>query len=276
VKTNSILQLLKRPQVAIMGIINVTPDSFSDGGRFVEVNTALQCGLALADEGADILDVGGESTRPGAAEVSLQEELDRVVPIIEALVKETATPISIDTYKPHVMRAAVRAGAAMINDVNALRADGALQAAAQTQVPICLMHMQSQPRTMQQSPQYKNVVSDVIQFLKQRIATCTELGISSDRLIADPGIGFGKTLQHNLALLSAVPEMRAKLGCELLIGVSRKSMIDTLLKRPIDQRLYASLGLAVQATLNGAKIVRVHDVRATFDAVRSVEAVKAS
>jgi dihydropteroate synthase len=272
VKTNSILQLLKRPQVAIMGIINVTPDSFSDGGRFVEVNTALQCGLALADEGADILDVGGESTRPGAAEVSLQEELDRVIPII----KETATPISIDTYKPHVMRAAVRAGAAMINDVNALRADGALHAAAQTQVPICLMHMQSQPRTMQQSPQYKNVVSDVIQFLKQRIATCTELGISSDRLIADPGIGFGKTLQHNLALLSAVPEMRAKLGCELLIGVSRKSMIDTLLKRPIDQRLYASLGLAVQATLNGAKIVRVHDVRATFDAVRSVEAVKAS
>jgi dihydropteroate synthase len=259
-----------------MGIINVTPDSFSDGGRFVQVNTALQYGLALADEGADILDVGGESTRPGAAEVSLQEELDRVIPIIEALVTETATPISIDSYKPQVIQAAVGAGAAMINDVNALRADGALQAAAQTQVPICLMHMQSQPKTMQQSPQYKNVVSDVIQFLKQRIAACTELGISSDRLIADPGIGFGKTLQHNLALLNAVPEMRAKLGCELLIGVSRKSMIDTLLKRPIDQRLYASLGLAVQATLNGAKIVRVHDVRATFDAVRSVEAVKAS
>ena len=259
-----------------MGIINVTPDSFSDGGRFVQVDTALRHGLALANEGADILDVGGESTRPGAAEVSLQEELDRVIPIIETLVKETATPISIDSYKPQVIRAAVAAGAAMINDVKALRADGALQAAALTQVPICLMHMQSQPKTMQQSPQYKNVVDDVIGFLKQRIVACTDSGIASDRLIADPGIGFGKTLQHNLALLNALPEMRAKLGCELLIGVSRKSMIDALLERPIDQRLYASLGLAVQAALNGAKIVRVHDVRATYDAVRSVEAVNAS
>jgi dihydropteroate synthase len=256
-----------------MGIINVTPDSFSDGGCFVHVDIALQHGLALAGDGADILDVGGESTRPGAAEVSVQEELDRVIPIIEILAKETSTPVSIDSYKPQVIRAAVAAGAAMINDVNALRAEGALQAAAQTQVPICLMHMQSQPKTMQQSPQYKNVVADVIEFLSQRIDACTEAGISIDRLIADPGIGFGKTMQHNLALLNAVPEMRAKLGCELLIGVSRKSMIDALLKRPIDQRLYASLGLAVQATLNGAKIVRVHDVRATYDAVRCVEAV---
>ncbi|MFT4629321.1 MAG: dihydropteroate synthase [Dinoroseobacter sp.] len=259
-----------------MGIINVTPDSFSDGGRFVQVDSALQHGLALSSEGADILDVGGESSRPGATEVSVQEELDRVIPIIEILAKETATPVSIDSYKPQVIRAAVAAGAAMINDVNALRAEGALQAAAQTQVPICLMHMQSQPKTMQQSPQYKNVVADVIEFLTQRIVACTEAGISIDSLIADPGIGFGKTLQHNLALLNAVPEMRAKLGCELLIGVSRKSMIDILLKRPIDQRLYASLGLAVQATLNGAKIVRVHDVRATYDAVRCVEAVSNS
>ena len=259
-----------------MGIINVTPYSFSDGGRFVEVDAALRHGLALVDEWADILDVGGESTRPGAAEVPLQEELDRVIPIIETLVKETSMPISIDTCKAQVIRAAVGVGAAMINDVNALRADGALQAAAETQVPICLMHMQSQPKTMQQSPQYKNVVADVIEFLKQRIVACTGSGISSDRLIADPGIGFGKTLQHNLALLNAFPEMRAKLECELLVGVSRKSMIDALLQRPVDQRLFASLGLAVQATLNGAKIVRVHDVRATYDAVRSVEAVNAS
>lgn len=259
-----------------MGIINVTPDSFSDGGRYVQVDTALQHGLALTNEGADILDVGGESTRPGAAEVSLQEELDRVIPIIETLVKETATPISIDSYKPQVIRAAVGAGAAMINDVHALRAVGALQAAAETQVPVCLMHMQSQPKTMQQSPRYENVVADVIEFLEQRIVACTDAGISGDRLIADPGIGFGKTLQHNLALLYAIPEMRTKLGCELLIGVSRKSMIDALLQRPVDQRLFASLGLAVQATLNGAKIVRVHDVRATYDAVRSVEAVNAS
>lgn len=270
---NKVSSLLQAPKVAIMGVINMTPDSFSDGGRFDNIDSALKHGLLLVEEGADILDIGGESTRPGAATVSLQQELDRVIPLVEALSAETSVPISIDTYKPQVMRAAISAGAAMINDVNALRGEGALDVIAQTQVPVCLMHMQSQPKTMQQSPQYENVVAEVIEFLAQRINACLELGIARDRLIADPGIGFGKTLDHNLALLNAVPEMRAKLDCELLVGVSRKSMIDGLLQRSVAKRLPASIGLAVQAALNGAKIVRVHDVRATYDAIRCVEAV---
>lgn len=271
---NQILTLLRRPQAVIMGVINTTPDSFSDGGQFIDREVAVRHAVRLIEEGADILDIGGESTRPGAQNVSEQEELDRVIPVVETLVYETSAPISIDTYKPAVMRAAVSAGAAMINDVNALREEGALSVIVETGVPVCLMHMLSKPKTMQQSPEYSDVVSSVTEFLRERIEECISVGIPSDNLIADPGIGFGKTLAHNLALLQAVSDIRAQLNCELLIGVSRKSMIDNLLNRPVGERLPASLGLAVQAVLNGAKIVRVHDVRASYDAIRSVEAVK--
>lgn len=259
-----------------MGIVNTTPDSFSDGGQFLEVEAAFRHALSLVEEGADILDIGGESTRPGAQEVSLQQELDRVIPVIEKLAGATDTAISIDTYKPEVMRAAVSAGANMINDVNGLRAEGAIDAAASLNVPVCLMHMQGQPKDMQDMPEYKNVTLQVSEFFKQRVLACANSGIAKSDLIVDPGIGFGKTLQHNLELLSSVSQMRESLGCEILIGVSRKSLIDKLLGRSIEQRLPASLGLAVQSVLNGAKIVRVHDVRATFDAIRAVEAVAQS
>ena len=256
-----------------MGIINTTPDSFSDGGQFVNYETAIKYGLLLAEQGADILDIGGESSRPGAAEVSIQEELDRVIPVIEGLQEKTETPISIDTTKPEVMTAAVKAGASLVNDINGLRASGAIEAVANANVPVCIMHMLGQPKTMQQSPQYHNVTDEVISFLDERIKECTANGISKNNIIIDPGIGFGKSLDHNLTLLSALPEIKSKLQCELLIGVSRKSMIDGLLGRPVEERLSASLGLVVQARLNGAKILRVHDVRATFDAIKSVEAV---
>lgn len=259
-----------------MGIVNTTPDSFSDGGEYLQTDAAVAHALRLADQGADILDIGGESTRPGAAEVSLQEELDRVIPVIERLRDATDTPISIDTYKPEVMSAALDAGAAMINDVNGLQAEGAIKVAAQAQVPVCIMHMQNNPRTMQQAPQYDNVVDEVINFLRQRIARCAEQGLGKDLIVTDPGIGFGKTLAHNLALLNQVPRLREALACEVLIGVSRKSMIDMLLDREVDHRLAASLGLAVQAALNGAKILRVHDVAATYDAIRAAEAVSSA
>ena len=270
---NSVRRLLQSQASAIMGIINTTPDSFSDGGQFLAAEFAVKHGLKLVQEGADILDVGGESTRPGADSVSLQAELDRVIPVVERLVAETSTPVSIDTYKPQVMQAAVDAGASMINDVNALRANGALDVARASNVPICLMHMLGSPKNMQKAPSYDDVVADVIAFLNQQIKQCQSHGIDKDDLIVDPGIGFGKTVAHNLALLKALPDLVEKTGCKILIGVSRKSMIDTLLDRKVQQRLPAGLGLAVQARLNGAKILRVHDVRATYDAVRAVEAV---
>lgn len=271
--TNLIRPLLQRQRAAIMGIINTTPDSFSDGGQFFSAESAFKHGLKLADEGADILDIGGESTRPGAEVVSLQDELDRVIPVIERLSAATSVPISIDTYKPEVMLAAVNAGAHMINDVNALRADGAIAAVAQTKVPVCLMHMLGSPKTMQKEPVYNNVVTQVIDFLNMQIDQCTQNGIARADLIVDPGIGFGKTVTHNLSLLNAISVLRETTGCDVLIGVSRKSMISRVLGRDVDDRLPASLGLAVQACLNGAKILRVHDVRATYDAVRAAEAV---
>ena len=259
-----------------MGIINTTPDSFSDGGQFLSADSAVQQGLKLIAEGADILDIGGESTRPGAEPVSLQEELDRVIPVIEQLAAQTATPISIDTYKPEVMSAAVAAGASMINDVNALRADGALDAAKKAQVPVCLMHMLGAPKNMQKQPSYDNVVAEVTVFLNQQIERCEAHGIAKQDLIVDPGIGFGKTVAHNLALLNALPELNENTGCTVLIGVSRKSMINSVLGREVEERLPASLGLAIHARLNGAKILRVHDVGATHDALRVVEAVLSS
>ncbi|MFQ3245817.1 MAG: dihydropteroate synthase [Arenicella sp.] len=270
---NSIRSLLRHNTSLIMGVINVTPDSFSDGGQFNDSSLAVEQALLLIEQGADILDIGGESTRPGAEEVTVEQELKRVIPVIEALSAQTTVPISIDTYKPQVMRAAVDVGASMINDVNGLRAPGAIEVAAAANVPVCIMHMQGQPQTMQAKPQYESVVDQVEAFFKQRVSTALDAGIKLNDIILDPGIGFGKTLKHNLELLKSVAQLRESTGCQMLIGVSRKSLIDMLLGRAVDQRLPASLGLAVQAILNGAKIVRVHDVRETYDAIRAVEAV---
>ena len=267
------MKLLERPQAAIMGIINTTPDSFSDGGQFHSSEAAIAHGLTLIEEGADILDIGGESTRPGAASVGLQEELDRVLPVIEGIRRESDVVISIDTSKAEVMLVAVKAGANFINDVKALQNSNALNAAAQSNSPVCLMHMQGDPSTMQAAPHYSNPVDDVVAFLLARIDACAEYGITRDKICVDPGIGFGKTLEHNLQLLNALPQMRTQLGCEVLIGVSRKAIIGGILERQVDERLYGSVGLAVQAALNGAKIIRVHDVRATSDAIRCAEAV---
>jgi len=257
-----------------MGILNVTPDSFSDGGRFNTVDAALGHAVRMVAEGADILDVGGESTRPGAAAVSLQQEMDRVLPVIERLRAELDVPISIDTSKPDLMRAAVDAGARMINDVAALRAPGAIAAAAAAGVPVCLMHMQGEPRTMQQAPQYRDVVADIIQYLGDRVAACEAGGIARERLLVDPGFGFGKTLEHNLALLRGLGELRS-LGLPVLVGISRKSMLGAVTGRPVEERLAASVAAAVMAVERGARIVRVHDVAATVDALRLWQAVMA-
>jgi len=261
---------LDRPRIA--GIINSTPDSFSGDG-VASTEAAIAHGLMLADEGADLLEVGGESTRPGAEPVSADEEIARVVPVIEALARRTALPISIDTSKPEVMRAAVAAGAGMINDVYALRLDGALDAAAALKVPVCLMHMQGEPRTMQDDPHYDDVVSDVRRFLAERIFACEMSGIDKKRIVVDPGFGFGKTLEHNLALLRALDEFAA-LGVPLLVGLSRKGMIGTLTGREKHaDRAVGSAAAALIAIQKGAAIVRVHDVAATRDALAVWEGV---
>jgi dihydropteroate synthase len=260
-------------QPLVMGIVNVTPDSFSDGGRFDRPDQAVAHSLQLVAEGADILDIGGESTRPGARAVSLEEELDRVVPVIQSLTGCTEVPVSIDTSKPEVMRAAVAAGAVMINDVNALRSDGALDAAAELGVAVGVMHMQGQPRTMQRDPQYKDVVVDVLDFLQQRVEACLAAGIARQRLIIDPGFGFGKTLEHNLALLARQQELLT-LDLPLLIGISRKSMLGAITGRENpDQRLAASLAAALLSAQRGAAILRVHDVGATVDVLKVLAAV---
>ncbi|MEZ5439410.1 MAG: dihydropteroate synthase [Lysobacteraceae bacterium] len=263
--------LLDRPR--IMGIVNVTPDSFSDGGRFDSVEAAVSHALTLVGEGADILDVGGESTRPGAGDVSVQEELDRVVPVIEALASRCEVPISVDTSKPEVMRASVAAGAGMINDVYALRRDGALEAAAELAVPVCLMHMQGEPRSMQADPQYDDVVGEVHRFLAERIFACEMAGIDKRRIVLDPGFGFGKTLDHNLLLLRQLSRF-SDLGLPLLAGLSRKSLIGKLIGResPAD-RVTGSVAAALIAAQNGATILRVHDVAATRDALAVLDAV---
>ena len=259
-------------RTAIMGILNITPDSFSDGGIFLSHDAAVAHALQMVEEGADLIDVGGESTRPGAQAVPLQEELDRVIPVIEALARTVPVPISIDTSKPEVMRAAVVAGAGLINDVRALREAGALSMAAELAVPVCLMHMQGEPRSMQHSPAYKDLVSEVYDFLNERIAACSKAGIARQRIIVDPGFGFGKTAAHNLELLRRLAELR-KLGAPILAGLSRKSMIGALFNLPVAQRLNASVALAVVAVQNGAIMLRVHDVRATREAIRMLEAV---
>ncbi len=263
---------LSSPQV--MGILNITPDSFSDGGVFFARDAAIQQAREMYRAGAAIIDVGGESTRPGARPVSIQEELDRVIPIIEVLHAELPVILSIDTGKPEVMREAVRAGAGMINDVYALRQEGALEAAKECGVPVCLMHMQGEPRTMQQRPRYENVVEEVGRFLQQRIEACLQAGIGNDKLLIDPGFGFGKTLQHNLQLLRHLSEL-AVLDCPIVVGISRKSMLGLLLDgRPVEGRLHASVAAAALAVWLGAAIVRVHDVGATVDAVKVAAAVK--
>jgi len=250
-----------------MGVLNVTPDSFSDGGDFFSVESAVERALAMQAEGAAIIDIGGESTRPGAEPVSVEEEIRRVVPVIEALHPQLSVPISIDTHKPQVMRAAVDAGAGFINDVNALRTPGALQAASGCGVPVCLMHMQGEPRTMQADPRYDDVVKEVSGFLQQRAADCEQAGIARERILLDPGFGFGKTLAHNLQLLAGL-EAVAALGFPLLVGLSRKSMIGKLLGLDVDERLGASIALAVLAVERGATLVRAHDIAPTWQALQ--------
>jgi len=256
----------------VMGVLNITPDSFSDGGLFLNLDSAVAHGQRLVEEGAGILDVGGESTRPGALDVTEEEELRRVLPVVERLAARVAVPISIDTSKPAVMRAAVAAGASMINDVRALRARGALEAAATGSAAICLMHMQGEPRTMQHEPRYDDVVKDVGDFLRQRVDDCVAAGIVRQRLAIDPGFGFGKRLEHDLALLGRLDEF-TRSGLPLLVGLSRKSMIGTITGRPGGERLPGSVAAAVIAVLKGASIVRAHDVAATVDAVRLAAAV---
>lgn len=263
---------LDRPR--IMGIVNVTPDSFSDGGEHATFDAALAHGLKLAEEGADALDVGGESTRPGAAPVSLAAELDRVVAVIEALAQRIEIPISVDTSKPDVMRAAVAAGAGMINDVNALRGELALDTAAELAVPVCLMHMQGEPRSMQEAPQYADVVGEVHRFLAERVFACELAGIDKRQVLVDPGFGFGKTLQHNLQLLSGLERFR-DLGAGVLVGWSRKASIGELTGRDVEYRVHGSVAAALIAAQRGAAIVRVHDVAATRDALAVWHAVAA-
>lgn len=256
-----------------MGILNVTPDSFSDGGRFLDPAAALAHARSMVASGADLIDVGGESTRPGAAPADLQVELERVLPVIEALARALPAPVSVDTSKPEVMRAAVRAGAGLINDVRALGAPGALETAAGLGVPVCLMHMRGEPRTMQAAPQYQDVVAEVRGFLARRVEACVAAGIPRARLILDPGFGFGKTLEHNLALLARLGDI-ADLGLPVLVGISRKSMLGAITGRAVGERLTASVAAALIAAERGASILRVHDVAATVDALKVLEAVR--
>jgi|TARA_Y100000296_G_scaffold84620_1_gene118336 dihydropteroate synthase len=257
-------------QSHVMGILNVTPDSFSDGGKHASVTQAVEHALRMLEEGATFIDIGGESTRPGAPDVSLQEELDRTIPVIEAVAKRSECVISIDTSKAEVMREAVKAGAGLINDVRALQEPGALEAAASTNVPVCLMHMKGQPRTMQNNPEYKDVIKEVSHFLMDRARACEQAGIPQETILFDPGYGFGKSLEHNYALVKHLPRIMS-LGYPVLVGMSRKSMIGNLLNRKVDERLAGSISLATIVAQMGAQIIRVHDVKETADAVNIVK-----
>ena len=259
----------------VMGILNVTPDSFSDGGRFNGRDAALRQAQRMLADGAAIIDVGGESTRPGAAPVSEQEELDRVVPIVEALSGELDALVSVDTSTAAVMRDSAAAGAGMINDVRALRRPGALAAAAATGLPVCLMHMQGEPGTMQDDPRYQDVTAEVLAFLGERIAACEQAGMARERLLVDPGFGFAKTVAHNLTLMREMAALQV-LDLPILIGVSRKSLFGKVLGRPVEERLSGSLAAAILCMERGASIVRAHDVRETVDALRFAQAVRRS
>jgi dihydropteroate synthase len=264
---------LAQPQV--MGILNVTPDSFSDGGRFAARDTAVRHAAQMVAAGAKLIDVGGESTRPGARPVSPVEELERVAPVVEAIAAELDVIISLDTSTPAVMREGARLGAGLINDVRALRRDGALEAAADSGLPVCLMHMLGEPGNMQQNPQYRDVVGEVRDFLAQRMTACVEAGIPVERIVLDPGFGFAKTLAHNLSLFKRLEALH-ELGRPLLVGVSRKTMIGQALGREVHERLSGGLALAALAVAKGACILRVHDVAETVDAVRMIAAVQAA
>ena len=257
----------------VMGILNVTPDSFSDGGRFDRVEQALEHALLMQQQGADVIDIGGESTRPGAESVSVEDELARVIPVIRAIRQHSDVPISIDTSKAEVMRAAIAEGADMINDVNALQAEAALETCAELDVPVCLMHMQGAPRTMQQNPQYDDVVKDIAAFLQQRCSACIDAGIHRNNIVIDPGFGFGKTLQHNLTLLNRLESICA-LELPVLVGISRKSMLGAIVDKPVDDRLYAGIAAAVIAYMKGARLFRVHDVAPTRDALAVCDALQ--
>lgn len=265
-------RFLNLSKPAVMGVLNVTPDSFSDGGKFCNHEQAISQALRMVDQGAAIIDVGGESTRPGADPVSEQEELDRVIPVVLALAAEVDAIISVDTSTPAVMAEAESAGAGLINDVRALEREGALECAKNSTLPVCLMHMQGDPVSMQNNPQYSNVVSDVAGYLMGRVRACRDAGIVDDRILLDPGFGFGKSLQHNLSLLKHLDQLVA-LGFPVLVGMSRKSMIGAILGKHVDERLHGSVAAAIIAAHNGASIIRVHDVGPTVDALKIVSAV---
>jgi dihydropteroate synthase len=256
-----------------MGILNVTPDSFSDGGRFNSRESALVRARQMVNDGASFIDVGGESTRPGASEVSTQEELDRVCPVVEAIAKELDTVISVDTSNPVVMAETARLGAGLINDVRALQREGAPEVAAKAGIPVCIMHIQGEPDTMQDDPRYRNVRRDVSSFLTERMRVAEQVGVRADNIILDPGFGFGKSVEHNYQLLATLEQLHI-LGHPLLVGVSRKSMLGAVTGRDVNERLPASLAAATISAMKGASILRVHDVRETVDAVRIVTAVK--
>ena len=262
-------------RAAVMGVLNITPDSFSDGGQTLALDAALHRAEAMVTAGAAVIDVGGESTRPGAAPVGAEEEIRRVVPVISAIAARFPIPVSVDTSKPQVMCAAVAAGAGIINDVRALRMPGAVLAAAALQVPVCLMHMQGEPETMQQRPSYGDVVGEVVAFLQARMTACEAAGIPEGRILLDPGFGFGKTLTHNLALLAGLGAIAA-LGPPVVVGLSRKSMIGTLTGRPVTARIAGSLAAAVLAVERGAALVRAHDVAETVDALAVLAALRAA
>ncbi len=261
---------VRRPLVC--GVLNVTPDSFSDGGRFHSFDRAVERGRTLAAEGADLIDVGGESTRPGSRPPTLAEELDRVVPVVEALGRQVPVPLSVDTSRPEVMREAVAAGASMVNDVRALRSPGALEAAAELGVPVCLMHMQRSPESMQEDPRYRDVVVEVRTFLAERMRACLAAGIRQEHLVVDPGFGFGKTLTHNVALLASLDALTG-LGVPVMVGLSRKSVLGQLTGRTVGDRLPGSLAAAIVAVQRGATLLRVHDVAATRDVLAILDAV---
>ena len=267
-------QLFDQGRTLVMGIVNVTPDSFSDGGAYLDAEAAIAHGRDLLADGADIVDVGGESTRPGAPAVPVQEELDRVLPVVERLAQELPVPISIDTSKPAIMREAARVGAGMINDVWALRQPGALEAARASGLPVCLMHMLGEPATMQREPIYTDVVAEVRAFLAERVQACAAMGIQRERILVDPGFGFGKTLEHNLSLLRHLEQL-TDLAAGALVGFSRKSMIGLLLEAPVNERLPGSLAAAVLAAWQGAGVIRAHDVKETVQALRVCAALRA-
>ncbi|MFC7286954.1 dihydropteroate synthase [Herminiimonas glaciei] len=256
----------------VMGILNITPDSFSDGGKYHMLDTALSHAEEMIAAGVDIIDIGGESSRPGSLAVSLKDELDRVMPLVYAL-RDCGKPLSIDTYKPEVMRETIAAGADMINDINGFRAPGALQAVADSDCGLCVMHMQNDPQSMQLQPEYDDVVAEVREFLRDRIGLMEQAGIARERICIDPGLGFGKTLAHNIALLKNTAELQAVLHSPILIGLSRKTMIGALTDKPVEQRMAGSLAGALAAVAHGARIVRVHDVAETVDALRVWQAV---